>query len=77
MRLDGVEYKLAVLGKTPALVFSVSLLGFGAGVTIRAQGARHGNASNQPLSGQESARVARRRQGSSTPKVPTHLPSSA
>ena len=57
MRLIGVECEVAMRGRTTALVFSVTLLGFAGGISIRARGAGQGHASDQLLSEEERARL--------------------
>jgi mono/diheme cytochrome c family protein len=57
MRLITVEQEAAMRGRTTALVFSVTLLGFAAGIAIRARGAGQGHASDQPRSELERARL--------------------
>jgi mono/diheme cytochrome c family protein len=57
VRLIGVEYEAAMRGRTVALVFSVTLLGFAGGMVIRARGVGQALAADQPLSEQERARL--------------------
>ena len=57
MRLIGVEYEAAMRGRTTALAFSVTLLGFAGGIAIRARGAGQAPAADQPRSEQERARL--------------------
>lgn len=57
MRLIGVEYEAAMRGRTAALVFSVTLLGFAGGIAIRARGVGQAPAADRPLSEQERARL--------------------
>jgi mono/diheme cytochrome c family protein len=52
-----VEQEAAMRRRTTALVFSVALLGFAAGIAIRARGAGQGQASDQPRSELERARL--------------------
>src|SRR5258708_35222590 len=55
LRLIGVEYEAAMRGRTTALVFSVTLLGFAGGIAIRVPSAGQAPAADQPPSEQERA----------------------
>ena len=57
MRLTCVEYEAVMRGRTTALVFSVTLLGSVGGIAIRARSAGQKQASDQPLSEEERARL--------------------
>ena len=57
MRLIGVDYEAAMRGRTTALAFSVTLLGFAGGIAVRARGAGQAPAADQPRSEQERARL--------------------
>jgi mono/diheme cytochrome c family protein len=57
MRLIGVECEAAMRGRTTALVFSVTLLGFAGRIAIRARGAGQAPAADRLLSEQERARL--------------------
>ena len=57
MRLTRVEYEAAMRGRTTALVFSVTLLGSLGGIAIRVRSASQGQASDQPLSEEDRARM--------------------
>jgi mono/diheme cytochrome c family protein len=57
MRLIAVEYEAVMRGRTAALVFSGTLLGFAGGIAIRARGAGQGPAADQLLSEQERGRL--------------------
>ena len=57
VRLIGVEYEAAMRGRTAALVFSATLLGFAGGIAIRARGFGQALAANQQPSEQERGRL--------------------
>jgi len=57
MRKNEVGYEAAMRGRTTALVFSVTLLGFAGRIAIRVPGAGQAPAADQPPSEQERARL--------------------
>ena len=57
MRLTGVEYEAAMYGRTAALLFAATLLGFAGGIASYARGAGQAPAADQPLSHEERARL--------------------
>ena len=57
MRLTGVEYEAAMYGRTAALLFAATLLGFAGGIASYARGAGQAPAADQSLSHEERARL--------------------
>jgi mono/diheme cytochrome c family protein len=57
MRLTGVEYEAAMYGRTAALLFATTLLGFAGGIARYARGAGQAATADQPLSHEERARL--------------------
>jgi mono/diheme cytochrome c family protein len=57
MRLTGVEYEAAMYGRTVALLFATTLLGFAGGIARYTRGAVQVPAADQPLSHEERARL--------------------
>ncbi len=57
MRLTGVEHEAAMYGRTAALLFATTLLGFAGGIARYARGAGQAPAADQPLSHEERARL--------------------
>ncbi len=57
MRLIGVEYEVAMAGRTTALLFATALLGLIGGIAVHARNAHQAPGAAQPLSEQERARL--------------------
>src|SRR5438132_1074632 len=57
MRLTGVEYEAAMYGRTVALLYATTLLGFAGGIARYTRGAVQVPAADRPLSHEERARL--------------------